>query len=171
MALVRSLAAAVLLVLAACATPQPDQGPRPNVYVMRHLQKAAGQDPGLTEEGQRYAVRLADRLAQDPPAAIYVSTTRRAQETAAVLAGRLGITPKTYDPSNTPAMIERVDAEAGTVLIVGHSNTVPDIVEQLGGARPAPLQEDDYGQVWRVYGPGPRTDRFTISDWILIRGS
>jgi len=163
MPLARLIATFLLVAVAACATANAaDEPVRPNYYVMRHLQKATGDDPGLTEEGQRNAARLADLLADDPPAAIYVSTTRRARETAAVLATRLGLTPKTYDPRDTPALIAAVTAETGTVLIVGHSNTVPEIVERLGGQRPADLSETDFGDVWRVYGPDRRVERLRV---------
>jgi broad specificity phosphatase PhoE len=158
----RLIAALCLVAVAACATASADEPVRPNYYVVRHLQKATGDDPGLTAEGQRNAARLADLLADDPPSSIYVSSTRRARETAAVLAGRLGLTPKIYDPRDTPALIAAVTAETGTVLIVGHSNTVPEIVERLGGTRPADLSESDYGDVWRVYGPDRRVERMRV---------
>jgi broad specificity phosphatase PhoE len=143
--------------LSACATAAPVPA-GPDYYVMRHLQKEAGQDPALTAEGRANAERLAQVVGANPPAVIYVSTTRRARETAAPLAARLHIVPKDYDPADTPALIARVKAETGTVLIVGHSNTVPDIVEQLGGARPAALADGDFGDVWAVYRGG-RTER------------
>jgi len=47
-------------------------------------------------------------------------------------------------------VIARLKAEPGNVLVVGHSNTVPDIVEALGGTRPAALEETDYGAIWHV---------------------
>jgi phosphohistidine phosphatase SixA len=50
--------------------------------------------------------------------------------------------------------VARLKAEAGTVLVVGHSNTVPEIVAQLGGARPADLAETDYGDIFRVRRDG-----------------
>ncbi|HEX9932509.1 MAG TPA: phosphoglycerate mutase family protein [Allosphingosinicella sp.] len=142
------------LSLAACAAPAPDRVAPDAFYVMRHLQKAAGSDPGLTEEGQRCAGRLAEELAGSGIRAVYASATRRARETAAPLATRLGIATKDYDPRNTPDLVARLRAESGSVLVVGHSNTVPDIVERLGGARPADLAEDRYGEVWRVARAG-----------------
>jgi broad specificity phosphatase PhoE len=154
MALFRPLAALLLFALAACATTASE--PRaPSWFVMRHLQKAEGQDPGLSAEGAGNAERLASWFEPgDRPAAIYVSTTRRARETAAPLAARLGLTPKEYDPGDTPGLVARVQAEAGTVLIVGHSNTVPEIVARLGGDRPADLADGDYGDIFRVRRDG-----------------
>jgi broad specificity phosphatase PhoE len=162
MALFRPLAALLALALAACATTPPPPA-RPSFYVMRHLQKTEGPDPALSEEGRANAGRLVELLRRDPPGAIYVSTTRRARETAAPLAARLGITPHEYDPADTAALVERVRGESGTVLIVGHSNTVPDIVERLGGERPAALGETDFGDVWHVWGEPRRTERLRIA--------
>jgi phosphohistidine phosphatase SixA len=161
MTLLRPAAALLLALVAACATIPPEPA-GPVYYAMRHLQKAEGPDPGLSAEGQARAERLAGWFGGDPPAAIYVSSTRRARETAAPLAARLGLTLEDYDPSDTSALIARVKAETGPVLIVGHSNTVPEIVERLGGTRPADLGESDYGDMWLVWKDG-RTERRRIS--------
>ena len=150
MTLFRALAAVLLLALAACATAPRDPA-APYWYVMRHLQKGDGEDPPLSAEGRAKAERLAGMFAQGEPAAIYVSTTRRARETAAPLAALRGLTPKEYDPRDTAALVQRLRAEPGSVLVVGHSNTVPEIVAQLGGApRPADIREDRYGDIFRV---------------------
>jgi probable phosphoglycerate mutase len=50
-------------------------------------------DPELAPEGRWHAERVGERLADDPIAAIYVTTLRRTHETAAPLAARLGIEP------------------------------------------------------------------------------
>jgi broad specificity phosphatase PhoE len=162
MALFRPLAALLLLALAACQTTAPP--PRgPSFYVMRHLQKAEGQDPPLSAEGQANARRLIGFFAADPPRIIYVSTTRRAWETAAALARKLRVKVRRYDPGDTKGLVARVLAERGPVLVVGHSNTVPDIVEQLGGERPAALADTDYGDVWHLWGAPRRTERLRVA--------
>lgn len=154
----------LLLMLAGCATPGPST-PQPNIYVVRHLHTPAGAtDPDLTPQGRRYAQILAARLQRDPPRVIYASATRRAQQTAAPLAQRLAITPKIYDPADTPALVSSVLNETGAVLVVGHSNTVPDIVEQLGGPRPKPLVHEDFGDVWQVSGPSRVTKHIKLTD-------
>jgi len=158
MTLFRPLAALLLLVAAACASTA-EEPEAPSYYVMRHLQKGEGQDPPLSAEGAGNARRLIGYFHTDPPRVIYVSTTRRARETAAPLAARLRVELRTYDPADTPGLIGRVRAERGPVLIVGHSNTVPEIVERLGGKRPTALTETDYGDLWRVWGEPPRTRR------------
>jgi broad specificity phosphatase PhoE len=134
---------------------------QPTVYVMRHLEKAEGNDPALSPLGTRNAARLPALLGATPPDVIYVSKTRRARETAAPLATALGLEPKDYENTDTPALAARVRAEAGTVLIVGHSNTVPEIVAALGGTRPADIPETQFGDIWRV-DPDGRTTHIRI---------
>ena len=161
MTLHRLLGALLLLALCACATtPEP----RPDAwYVVRHFEKLPGDDPALSAEGRENAERLADLLRDDPPDAIWVSTTRRARESAAPLAARLGLAPKEYDPRDTPALLQALRAEPGSILVVGHSNTVPDIVAGLGGVRPADLNEaEDYGDVWIVIRQSGATERKSL---------
>ncbi|HYI65018.1 MAG TPA: phosphoglycerate mutase family protein [Allosphingosinicella sp.] len=149
-----------LLAVSACATPPAPQPPA--TYVMRHLNTPAGErDPDLTAEGRRAATILASWFGEARPRAIFVSHFKRSGQTAAPLAARLGLTPIVYDPADTPGLIARVRATPGPVLIVGHSNTVPDIVEHLGGTRPAPLVHEDFGDIWRV-GPDGATTRLRI---------
>ena len=146
--------------VAACATPRHE--PSPNIYVVRHLHTPQGErDPDLLPEGQRQAQLLAAWFRGERVRAIYVTDYRRTRQTAAPLAGRLGLTPVVYDPADTPGLVARVRAGPLPALIVGHSNTVPDIVAQLGGARPGPLVHEDFGDIW-VIAPNGVTVRARI---------
>lgn len=164
MTLTRLISALACLALAACFPVAPQVKLGPSYYVMRHLHTPAGAaNPDLTAEGQRAAATLPQWFAGDPPRVIYVSNTRRAQQTAAPLAAAYGITPRIYDPANTPALVQMVQAETGgAVLVVGHSNTVPDIVEQLGGTRPAPLTHEDFGDIWHITPVNGSTLRLSL---------
>ena len=131
----RILIALLLTLLPATAYAQPAAHP---VYVMRHLNMPAGEpDPDLLPEGRAAAVALADLMETDPfqgarrPVAIYVSEFKRTRQTAAPLAARLALTLTVYDPRDTAGLLARVRAEPGPVLIIGHSNTVPDIIAGL----------------------------------------
>jgi phosphohistidine phosphatase SixA len=158
-ALMTLLAAAML---AGCATTPP--APAPAFYVLRHLDTPAGErDPDLLPEGQRAAALLPARLAAHPPRTIFVTDYRRTRQTAASVAARWGLTPIVYNPADTPALVAQARAAAGPVLIVGHSNTVPDIVEQLGGTRPAPLSHPDFGDLWLI-APGGVSQRVRVAD-------
>jgi phosphohistidine phosphatase SixA len=142
-----------LLALAACATTTASEPPP--IYVMRHLNTPAGErDPDLLPEGQQIAAFLPEWFGRQRMRAIYVSDFKRTRQTAAPLAARLGLTPIVYDPADTPGLIARVRAGPLPALIVGHSNTVPDIVAGLGGTRPAPLVHEDFGDIWRIGADG-----------------
>ena len=152
----RLMLIAALLALTGCTTTPP--APTPTYLVMRHLHTPEGQrDPDLTAEGQAAAARLPTLFASERPAAIFVSNYRRSRQTAAPLAAALGLTPIVYDPADTPALVARLQSGPWPVLVVGHSNTVPDIVAQLGGTRPAPLSHPDFGDVWRIDAAGVTT--------------
>lgn len=157
MTIIRVWLLGVLAALAACTTATA-QTAAPNLYVVRHLHTPEGQaDPDLLPEGRRAAAVLAEWFRDEVPAAIYVSDYKRTRQTAAPLAARLGLTPIVYDPRDTPGLIARVRAGPLPALIVGHSNTVPDIIAALGGARPEPLVHEDFGDIWRVAPDGATT--------------
>jgi broad specificity phosphatase PhoE len=154
----------LLALLPGLAQGQPAAHP---VYVMRHLNTPAGQpDPDLLPEGRASAIALADLFETDPfegrrPVAIYATDYKRTRQTAAPAAARLALNVTIYDPSDIAGLIARVRAEPGPVLIIGHSNTVPDIIAALGGTRPAPLGHDDFGDLW-IVEPGGATTRQRI---------
>lgn len=138
-------AAVCCLVSSASAEPS-------RIYVMRHLERDAGKDPPLNATGAKHAEELAHWFRRDRPKAIFVTPFKRAQETVASLAKRLRVTPLTYDPAKPEAMLAQVKATKGAVLIVGHSNTVPKIVEALGGPASPDLADNDYGRIWIIRG-------------------
>ena len=155
------LSVLALSALAACATAPAETAPSA-YYVMRHLDTPEGErDPDLTAQGQRRAALLADWFRTDRPAAIYVSDFRRTRQTAAPIAARLGLTAIVYDVRDTPGLIARVRAGPLPALVVGHSNTVPEIVEALGGTRPAPLVHADFGDIWTI-GRDGTTQRLRV---------
>lgn len=120
------------------------------VFVIRHLQKATGDDPPLSPEGAANAEKLASLLADKGIAAIFATPTKRAMQTAEPLAKQLGLTIQPYHARDFAALAAAVAKAPGPVLIVGHSNTVPDIVAYFGAPRPVSLTEADYGTVFAV---------------------
>ncbi len=132
------------------------------VVVVRHAEKAldAGSDPPLTPAGQARAELLSrlfgNRREPGHVDAIYVSPTLRSRMTAAPLAARLGLTPIVGPAHDAPNLAARLLREhgGGRVLIVGHSDTVTEIVERLSGAKNLPLiADDEYGAMYIVTVP------------------
>jgi broad specificity phosphatase PhoE len=121
------------------------------IYVTRHYDTPAGErDPDLTATGQARAAALAKRFATRKLSAVYVTQYKRTQQTVAPLVARQGLTPVVYGPAPSPDFFAQLKAAKGDVLVVGHSNTVPDIVAGLGGTRPAPIPHEDFGGLWAV---------------------
>jgi phosphohistidine phosphatase SixA len=134
---------------AAAAVPQAASA-ADTIFVMRHLQKSEGADPPLSAVGDANARALAEMLGKSGIKAIFATPTRRAMETAQPLAARLGLRVTPYNPGDPDALVTAVAAIAGAVLVVGHSNTVPDLVTRFGGKRAVTLGEQDYGTVFMV---------------------
>jgi broad specificity phosphatase PhoE len=120
------------------------------VFVMRHLQKGEGVDPPLSAEGAANARAVAEMLARSGIKAIFATPTRRAMETAQPLAARLGLTVTPYDPSKPELLVAAAAKVQGAVLVVGHSNTVPNLVARFGGKQAVTLGEEDFGTLFVV---------------------
>jgi broad specificity phosphatase PhoE len=132
------------------------------VVVIRHAEKdlqAGAADPPLNAAGQARAVLLASMFGEPRlPGhvdAIYVSPTLRNRLTAAPLAQRLGIEPMVVPADDPRGLARRALREhaGGHILIVGHSDTVPAIVEALCGTGVPPIADDEYGTMYIVTVP------------------
>ena len=131
--------------------------PAPTMVVLvRHAEKeAVGDDPILTATGRERAERLAHVLAEGGLDAVYASQFRRTQETAEIVASAIGIDVSIVDARDVEGLATRIQAEhAGqTVLVVGHSNTVPAVVRALG-AEASEIPEDEYDDLFVVFVDG-----------------
>jgi len=125
----------VLLALAAVVTAVPAFS-QVTVIFTRHAEKAATppKDPPLTEAGKQRAAALASMLADSGVDAIYTTELQRTQQTAAPLAARVRVKPTALPAKDTAALVHAIRARhSGVVVVVGHSNTLPDIISALGG--------------------------------------
>jgi phosphohistidine phosphatase SixA len=122
------------------------------VIVVRHAERAAGMgaDVELSKAGQLRAKRLAAMLADSKITAIYTSEVKRTQQTAAPLAKRLGIEPEAIPAANVSALVEKLRAGTGAALVVGHSNTVPEILKALGAGAVPPINDAEYTRLYVV---------------------
>jgi len=127
------------MALAACLSPPPP--PETVIYLVRHAEKQAGDDPSLTTEGLARAEDLALTLKQAGITRIYSTDTARTRLTAAPLAAALDMPVDIYDASDLPAFAQQLKAHTGATLVVGHSNTTPSLVESIGGVPGAEINE------------------------------
>ena len=147
--MLRAIAVFALLVstAASAANPAPSAtAPFPaapdtsvtTVVVVRHAEKNtdwAGNDPPLSDAGRARAAALAHVLADAHVDAIYATHFLRARATAEPLAALTRDSIEVVDQDHPDALAARIWSHdrGRTVLIVGHSDTVPAIVRSLGG--------------------------------------
>jgi phosphohistidine phosphatase SixA len=133
------------------------------IVLVRHAEKQVGAitDAPLSPEGEIRASRLTQMLGGSEEFGrirkIYVTNTRRTQQTAAGLAQRLGLTPEVVDAKIDSADLAKraVRENLGhRVLIVGHSNSVPELVAALARVHDVPaMGEDEYDTMYIVTVP------------------
>jgi broad specificity phosphatase PhoE len=145
-----AIASTLLLatLLAACAS-QPPHDDAITFVLVRHAEKAddGSKDPPLTSAGEARAQTLAAGLGEAPLRAVYATAYKRTQATAAPSAGAHSLPVATYDaklPARDFAAQLRREYRNGTVLVVGHSNTVPDIAAALCQCSVLPIDDAEY---------------------------
>jgi broad specificity phosphatase PhoE len=137
------------------------------VFVVRHADKISESDERLSDAGRERAKRLAKVLAAAGIRAIYATDTERAKDTAGPLAQALKLPVTTYDVGKGMAKGAPPDASAfaaqlrrdhpnpnDTVLVVGHSNTVPAILEALGCKENVTIGSQEYDNLFVVVPGG-----------------
>lgn len=133
------------------------------ILLVRHAERppldAPGDDPSLTDAGRVRAERLANAVARYEVRAIYVTRFRRTRETAKPTAERLGLTP--IVESDTTELVKALKARGdGTVLVVGHSDTIPDVIAAFGGPAVA-IADDDFDDLFVLTPATGALDRLT----------
>jgi phosphohistidine phosphatase SixA len=117
--------------------------------VVRHAEKVDdSRDPDLSAVGQARARALAEQLRDVPLVAAWTSAFARTRQTGRATAQAHGLELREYDaamPATDLAEMLRREHRHGTVLVVGHSNTVPDIVAALCGCEVDPIDDATYG--------------------------
>jgi broad specificity phosphatase PhoE len=157
-ALPRTLRLALPVLLTAWSSLAAAQ-PARSVILVRHAERAGGASPevGISEAGRCRAEVLAGMLADAGVRQIFTSEVGRTQQTAAPLAKKLNLTPEVVLAKEVDVLVAKLrSGPAGaTVLVVGHSNTVPDIIQGLGGGAVAPIADGEYDRLFVVTLNGP----------------
>ena len=124
----------------------------PIVFIVRHAEKAGtgGKDPGLSVQGQRRADALAHILKDSQITSVFVTEFKRTQATAAPAAGAAHISPTLVPANDIGVLVEKLRALNGNALVVGHGNTIPDLLKALGILTPVSIPDDDYTEIFAV---------------------
>jgi phosphohistidine phosphatase SixA len=128
--------------------------PARTVILVRHAERAGGMAPevGLSEAGRCRAQVLAAMLADAGVKRIYTSEVARTRETAEPLAKKLGLQPEVVPANDYDSLLAKLRSGApeGVTLVVGHSNTVPEIIRRLGGGTVPAIADSEYDRLFVV---------------------
>ncbi|MEP6993423.1 MAG: phosphoglycerate mutase family protein [Acidobacteriota bacterium] len=120
------------------------------VIVVRHAEKVSDADERLSDAGRARAARLATLLKDANVAAIYSTDTERTRDTVKPIAELRKAPVRIYD--KIPPLIQSLRHEHANdvVLIVGHSNTVPELLKALGCAGDVAIAPAEYDNLFVV---------------------
>lgn len=122
-------------------------------YVVRHAEKAStpADNPPLTAAGQQRAIALCDSLRNKNVKRIFVSQYLRTQQTAQPSASLLQVTPTQYNASQPVDSLAKLKGIGGqNVLVVGHSNTVPQLILKLTGVNIGQIPDNDFDNFYVI---------------------
>lgn len=121
------------------------------VFIVRHAEKVDdSKDAELSETGRARAETLANIMRHAKIGAIYTTEFKRTQQTAAPLANALGLTVATLPAADQAALVAKLRASTANSLVVGHGNTIPDVIKALGISEPVNISESDYDNLFVV---------------------
>lgn len=150
MSLLARLSAVTALVLTMLA-PSAALAEPSMIYLVRHGEKALeGKDPDLTPQGRQRAQNIGAMLGKAGVAHVFSTDTRRTRQTAQPLAQQNGLQVQLYDPKTPQALVAKVKTLSGPVLVVGHSNTLPELVRLFGGQPGADVADNEYDRLYQL---------------------
>ncbi|MGD2123064.1 MAG: histidine phosphatase family protein [Gemmatimonadota bacterium] len=115
-------------------------------------------DPPLSMVGRERAALLATLLRDADITNIHSTDVLRTRETAQPIAETTGLEISLYDASDLAAFAEELLSTPGTHLVVGHSDTTPELVTALGGNPGPPIELMEYDRLYMVI-PGQESTR------------
>lgn len=113
-------------------------------YLIRHAEKDRSnlddQDPHLNELGLQRAQKWTKTLRHIDFDAVYSTNYNRTKETVQPIAEQKQLEIIIYDPNNLDISNFLKTTNGKTILIVGHSNTIPTLVNKL-------IDQEKYDQI------------------------
>ena len=116
-------------------------------YLVRHTEKQEGRNPSLLASGAERARDLAHVFAAAGVTHVFTTDYLRTRETAAPLAKLMGVEVQVYDGFKLPELVDDLHElpEGSVAVVVGHSNTTPQLYTMLGAGHAKAL--DDKGNL------------------------
>ena len=132
------------------------------VIFVRHAEKAldGSDDPSLSPAGQRRAAELTRQMVDADVVAgvdaLYATEYRRTRETIEPLAKMLELDINEYDSGDTEQVLETIlkRHKGKIILVVGHSDTIPQLIANLGASKNVPpIADEEYDNIYLISIP------------------
>ena len=132
------------------------------IIFVRHAERALepADDPGLNEAGRRRVAELTRQMIDADVVAgidaIYSTPFRRTQETVQGVADALDLPVHIYSPDDNEAVLKTIlkSHKGQIILVVGHSNTLPTLIADLGASKKVPpIHDGEYDNIYVVSIP------------------
>ncbi|MFC1791684.1 phosphoglycerate mutase family protein, partial [Gemmatimonadota bacterium] len=122
------------------------------IFLVRHAEKVddGSADPALTEAGRVRARLLAEMLKDVGLTHVHSSDYLRTRTTAGPAAEAAGLEVTLYDPRDLGGFATHLLGVPGRHLVVGHSNTNPELVAALGGDPHGTIDDLEYDRLYLV---------------------
>ncbi len=122
---------------------------QPVVVIVRHAEKAAngGSNPDLSSAGRARADALARILKDSGITAIFTTEFKRTRETAAPTATLAHVAPTVVAAKDTAGLVAKLHQLNGNALVVGHGDTIPNLIKALGINSPINIPDEDYSEL------------------------
>ncbi|GAC17992.1 histidine phosphatase family protein [Paraglaciecola arctica] len=121
-------------------------------YFVRHFEKQQGDNPSLTESGKARAAALARFFSDKSLNHLYSTDYHRTLETATPVSILKNVSVEFYNPRKLAEFSSKVKT-LDHVLVVGHSNTTPELLGLMGG-KVIHMEESDYGVLYMLRKQG-----------------
>jgi broad specificity phosphatase PhoE len=119
------------------------------VVLVRHGEKVdESRDAELDDAGRSRARALAAILKDAGIGAVYSTDYARTRETARPTAETIGKPLEIYDGDELAAFAKDLRSRGGRALVVGHSDTTPELIQLLGGDPGPPIASDEYDRLY-----------------------
>jgi hypothetical protein len=131
------------------------------VLLIRHAERAsAAADSLLSAAGEQRAACLAQALRDAGVGAIFATDIQRTQQTVAPLAHLLHLETTVVPKADLDGLLKALRTRRAEVaLVVGHTDTIPRLVEGLGGGAITPFGDDEFDRLILVPTTGAKGAR------------
>lgn len=161
-----------IFILITCCVGSVAAQAKKTIILIRHAEKESAEmvdanDPPLTAAGKERAERLVEKIGKYHPGAIYSTNYKRTRDTVEPLAKKRGKSVQVYDASKPQDLIDAIkSSKTKRFVVVGHSNTIPPLVNLITGKDLFKnLQDPEYSVIWIIKMKDGKVSKVEVLDY------